>query len=297
MRLDEVAPTKELKPGAAGRVGNITYKYDAKKGWVMPNGQPAAGIAKNQLMLQYGRDPSGDPIAPGMLQKLSKKLGIDKMAPFGQGTDPKANMFVKGMGKLGSMLGRAASKVASIGLNKAADADGDGQPDAAPVQQPAAPAQAAAPQQQAPAGKFAGGGVKVAPGEDSYEMSKSQMRKLAPAQGAKPLPAQMVASLQADMKKLAAGDKESGVFAADKILKFAQAGYDVSKLHPQWMAHAKAGERMLTQSAYHEINNMLESFGLTWKDLGLTVRIDESVSDYVFIMSNELADLKLKAGI
>jgi hypothetical protein len=295
MRLDELAPQKELKPGAVGRVGNVTYKYDANKGWLMPNGKPAAGMAKNQLMLQYGRDPSGDPIAPSMLQKLGKKLGIGQGAPFGQGIDPKAGVLAKGMGTLGSMLGRAASKVASIGLNKSTDADGDGQPDAAPAQ---AQAQAA-PQQQpaAPTGRFAGSGVNVPQGADSYEMSKNQMRKLQPAQGAKPLPAQMVTSLQADMKKLAAGDKESGVFAADKILKFAQAGYDVSKLHPQWMAHAKAGERMLTQSVYHEINNMLESFGLTWKDLGLIVRIDESVSDYVFIMSNEIADLKIKAGI
>ena len=56
--------------------------------------------------------------------------------------------------------------------------------------------------------------------------------------------------LQASIAKLAKGDKESGVAAAQKIMTFAKAGVDVSKQQQAWVANAKAGERFLTQSVY-----------------------------------------------
>lgn len=281
---------------AAGQLKNGTrdsgYTYNAQtRKWVHPTKGEAKGMLNRQLMNKHGANDSGEPLAPTLGQKISQKLG----GPFAQGLDPKAGIAQKIGAKIGSALGRGVAA-----LVRPKDTDGDGQPDSAEEPTPAAtaqPAQGDKQPAQTPANRFAGGGLQVPQGADSFEVSKNQMRNLQPAPGAKPLPAQMVTSLQADMKKLAAGDKESGVYAADKILKFAKAGYDVSKIQPQWLAQAKAGERMLTQSAYHEITNMLESFGLTWKDLGLVVRIDESVSDYVFIMSKELADIKIKAGI
>ena len=293
------APAKPAAPQvAAGQLKDGTrdsdsgYAYNAKtRKWVHPTKGEAKGMLNRQLMNKYGANDSGEPLAPTLGQKISQKLG----GPFAQGLDPKAGIAQKIGAKIGSALGRGVAA-----LVRPKDTDGDGQPDSAEEPTPAAtaqPAQGDKQPAQTPANRFAGGGLQVPQGADSFEVSKNQMRNLQPAPGAKPLPAQMVTSLQADMKKLAAGDKESGVYAADKILKFAKAGYDVSKIQPQWLAQAKAGERMLTQSAYHEITNMLESFGLTWKDLGLVVRIDESVSDYVFIISKELADIKIKAGI
>ena len=290
------APATSTAPQtAAGQLKNGTrdsgYTYNAQtRKWVHPTKGEAKGMLNRQLMNKHGANDSGEPLAPTLGQKISQKLG----GPFAQGLDPKAGIAQKIGAKIGSALGRGVAA-----LVRPKDTDGDGQPDDS-AEEPTTSAQPAQGNNQpapAPTGRFAGGGVNVPQGADSFEVSKNQMRKIQPTPGAKPLPAQMVTSLQSDMKKLAAGDKESGVYAANKILKFAQAGYDVSKLQPQWLAQAKAGERMLTQSAYREITNMLESFGLTWKDLGLVVRIDESVSDYVFIMSKELADIKIKAGI
>ena len=142
---------------------------------------------------------------------------------------------------------------------------------------PAAPA--------APAAQPAANSVQGAASTDPYEKLKGQVRQVQSAQGAKPLPANMVASLQSDMQKLAKGDKESGTFAANKILKFANAGYDVSKLAPTWAASSKAGERFLTQSVYRAISGMLNEHGLTWANLGLRIRLTESVKGHGVFLS------------
>ena len=42
---------------------------------------------------------------------------------------------------------------------------------------------------------------------------------------------------------------------------------------------------------------MLESFGLGWSDIGITVRIDESVSEGVWLISSDLLRMKDLAGI
>lgn len=285
MRLDEVAPTKELKPGAVGKVGNVTYKYDANKGWVMSSGIPATGIAKNQLMLQYGRDPSGDPIAPGMLQKLGKKLGIDKMAPFGQGTDPKANMFVKGMGKLGSMLGRAASKVASIGLNKSTDANGDGQPDTAPAGAPAAPAQ---PNQTGAQGALSGNAAVQ--NMNSYikgvaaELNKPGVNKVA-------LTKELV-NYMADRKGTPEWNNASTSLKA--ILK--RAGLD-PKFANTALQRVQAGQTMESMQIVF-INSLLEEINLTFADLDLTETIVETkgVKHYI-VEDKNISQLKKLAGI
>jgi len=136
----------------------------------------------------------------------------------------------------------------------------------APTAPPAAPA-------GAPPAAPAGG--KNAAATDPYENLKGQMRRLQPKPGAKPLPANFATELNSDMAKLAKGDKESGTHAANKILKFANAGYDVSELAPTWNASSKAGERFLTQSVYRAITNMLREHGLTWDNLGLRIRLYE----------------------
>ena len=93
----------------------------------------------------------------------------------------------------------------------------------------------------------------------------------------------MAQGVQADIAKMAKGDKESGVAAAQKIMGFAGKGMDVAALQQAWSANAKAGERFLSQSVYRSITNMLGEYGLAWKDLGISVRLVESVSEGVFI--------------
>ncbi len=132
------------------------------------------------------------------------------------------------------------------------------------------PAQAAAPGAANPANKA---------GSDSFEKAKGDIRKV--QSGTKPIPNTVAQGIQADLAKLAKGDKESGVFAAQKIMNFAKAGYDVSKLQPQWTANAKAGERFLTQSVYYTITKMLREYNLGWADLGLRIRLVESTNEVV----------------
>jgi hypothetical protein len=127
---------------------------------------------------------------------------------------------------------------------------------------------------------------------DPYEKLKGQLRKLHSQPNAKQLPATFIKDLQSDIAKLSKGDKESGIYAADKILKFANKGYDVSKLAPNWIAGAKTGERFLTQSVYREITNILKEHGLKWANLGIKIRLDESINgEGIFISKRQILPL------
>ena len=149
-------------------------------------------------------------------------------------------------------------------------AAGPSTPGVAPGQEPAVSGEtpAAAPTKNAAAG-------------DTFEKAKGDVRKV--QSGTKPLPEPMAAGISADIAKLAKGDKESGVAAADKIMKFAQRGMDVAKLQQAWVANAKAGERFLTQSVYYEITKMLKEHNLSWSDLGIRVHLLEGTNSLVAI--------------
>lgn len=114
---------------------------------------------------------------------------------------------------------------------------------------------------------------------DNYEKAKADVRKV--QGGNKPIPPKNAQEIQADLAKLAKGDKESGAFAAKKIMQLANVGVDVSKVQQQWLANAKAGERFLTQSVYFELTKMLREFNLGWNDLGLRIRLVENTNDVV----------------
>ena len=120
---------------------------------------------------------------------------------------------------------------------------------------------------------------KNAASTDPYEKLKGQIRQLQPKPNTKPLPNNLVVELNGDMEKLAKGDKESGMNAANKILKLANDGYNVSELTTTWKAKSKAGERLLTQSVYREITHMLREHGLSWDNLGLRIRLCEGVAN------------------
>jgi hypothetical protein len=144
-------------------------------------------------------------------------------------------------------------------------AAGPSTPGATPSQEPAVSGEtpAAAPTKNAAAG-------------DTFEKAKGDVRKV--QSGTKPLPEPMAAGISADIAKLAKGDKESGVAAADKIMKFAQRGMDVAKLQQAWVANAKAGERFLTQSVYYEITKILKEHNLSWSDLGIRIHLLEGTN-------------------
>ena len=123
-------------------------------------------------------------------------------------------------------------------------------------------------------------GAKPAPKNaaagDTFEKAKGNIRKV--QGGQKPMPPKTAATISSDLAKLAKGDKESGVAAAQKIMTFAKAGVDVSKQQQAWVANAKAGERFLTQSVYFEITKMLKEHNLSWSDLGMRVHLLEGTN-------------------
>lgn len=292
MRIDELIPpnspkrntapqpgaAKELKPGSIGRVNNITYKYYDGKGWLDQNGLPARGIANRVLMKQYGRDDSGQPLAPSIGQKISAKLG----GPFGQGTDPKANLFTKAMGKIGSALGRGAAALIRPKQEPVpADADGDGQPDA---QAPAT----AQPNQSGAQGALSGNAAVQ--NMNSYiksvaaELNKPGVNKVA-------LTKELV-NYMADRKGTPEWNNASTSLKA--ILK--RAGLD-PKFANTALQRVQAGQTMESMQIVF-INSLLEEINLTFADLGLTETVieTEGVKRYMVEDSN-LANLRKLAGI
>ena len=118
--------------------------------------------------------------------------------------------------------------------------------------------------------------VKPGATGDTFEKAKGDIRKV--QSGQKPIPPKAAADIEAAIAKLAKGDKENGVFAAQKIMNLAKAGVDVSKQQQAWVANAKAGERFLTQSVYFEISKMLKEYNLSWSDLGIRVHLLEGTN-------------------
>lgn len=161
-----------------------------------------------------------------------------------------------------------------------------GQQPAQGKQQPAAGQQPAQKQKQPAANKA---------DTDSYEKFKGQIRQVQqPKPGATPLPDNIAKGIEPLISNLAKGDKESGSLAARKILGIAGKNYDVSKLASQWAASSKAGERFLTQSVFIAISKMLQEHGLYWSDLGIKIRLDESVGVGVYISLMEEVKLNDK---
>ena len=164
----------------------------------------------------------------------------------------------------------------SLGGNKPA-----AQPKAAP-QGTTAPAQGGQQAAQAPQAEptaqsgAAPAADKNAAAGDTYEKAKGDIRKV--QGGQKPMPPKTAATISSDLAKLAKGDKESGVAAAQKIMQFAKAGVDVSKQQQAWIANSKAGERFLTQSEYFELTKMMREHKLSWSDLGIRVHLLEGTN-------------------
>ena len=235
--------------------------------------QPAAAAGPSSTT------PSGKPKVEPTLDKpgaAPAQGGTQTPAAPASGAAPAAMDF-KGIQQAVAKLNPAQAKelVAHIdSLNKTAAPAGGATSQAAP---PAASGAAGAQQPASAATATPAAGKNAAAG-DTYEKAKGDIRKV--QSGAKPLPANIAQGIEADLAKLAKGDKESGVFAADKIMKLAKLGMDVKDVQAKWLANSKAGERFLTQSQYFEITKMLREHGLRWSDLGLRIHLVEGTNAY-----------------
>ena len=225
-----------------------------------PAAEPAADTASGEQPAAQGSDAtSAQPAASGEQPAAGNAAGTPTPMDF------------KTLQKTVSGLSAEDAKTLLTyidSLKGAAAAPAAGQTAPAGEEPGAAPADAA--------GGATPAASKNAAGGDTYEKAKGDIRKV--QSGTKPLPEPMAAGISADIAKLAKGDKESGVAAADKIMKFAQRGMDVSKQQQAWIANAKAGERFLTQSVYFEITKMLREHNLSWSDLGIRVHLLEGTN-------------------
>lgn len=287
-----------IKVGTTGTVNKQKFKWDGDN-WVNNAGKPATGLMKQELMKQQGMDVAGKPLKPGIVQKARDYIS-GKTAGLAQATrsDPNSSLARKAMGVAGAAIGGALA---------------GGKPGEQPAQEPAsAPEQPAAGEQPAQQGKEkAPGQFKQAhvPGskgetqDDPYELAKQALRKEQDADTNKKqlpggkLPPAAGKKVSDMLARLANGDKDAGAIAGRQILAYAKQGYDVSNAAQVFLAKAKQGERFLSQESYQYWTQMLESFGLTWNDIGITVRIDEDFADGVFIISSDLLRMKTLAGV
>lgn len=136
--------------------------------------------------------------------------------------------------------------------------------------------------------------AKLTAQTDAYEKFKGQLRRLARTPGTKTLPLNAInkfkAELQSDLAKLVHGDKESGIYAANKIMQYAKAGYNMTDQINLWLATADKEKRIigedvayLDNSDFDTISNMLKEHKLSWADLGLKIVLSESTLSGVFI--------------
>jgi hypothetical protein len=292
MKITDITEAPAIKLNTTATVNKQKFKWDGRN-WVSQSGGIATGLMKQKLMKQYGLDVAGNPSTPGILQK-AKDWFSGKTAGLAQATrsDPEASFGKKLAGFAGAAIGGALAG----GKPKPAEPQ-----QAEPQQEPETPAK-----RQKPAGQFKQSHIPGSKGQtqdDPYELGKQALRQVQQPDANKKqlpngkLPPKVGAEVTAMLDRLSKGDKDAGTIAAQQILVYANAGYDVSNAANVFLAKAKQGERFLNAESYQYFTQMLESFGLSWADIGITVRLDESVSDGVFIILSDLNRLKTLAGI
>lgn len=260
----------EIKDGTTKKVNNVNFKWSAQQGeWLDPNGAPATGLMKQELMKQVGKDITGQTSKPGMLQRAKDYLG-GKTAGLAQTTrsDPKASLLKKagavGAAAVGGAIGRAIGGSGSKG---------------------AQPSQAQAAQS---------------------EPSQAQS-------GKKTLPRTTQSEYTALQKRTMAGDANAAKELIDRLSKASAQNYDInnyansigavlkrSNINDTLKSRLTQKARALRTEAYDHMNNVLESAGLSWQDLGYTVLISESTQDFVLLLplqEVELEKMKNLAGI
>ena len=235
MRLYELVSDFDLTKKSKNKLfpSGPTFTWDpAKKQWLNPDGTQVARDVHFDLMKSVGLDPQGNKATPGMLAKM--KCAWTKS---GAGIDPKASMLGKVMGRVGGAIGNAIGKAVApkaAGANQSdapPDANGDGKPDAPAAKAPQAP-------------KIGSGDTRQGAVQADQDLGKivQQMRSYQPKPGAKPLPAQKVQDVTKDIAQVR-NNKDWAVMTGSRILKFANAGYDVTALHKQWSQEVAIGSK------------------------------------------------------
>jgi len=275
----------------AAKVGkNMTTKVTAdklNKAWIKA-GKPTDSDAIANILRQQG--VSDQVLAPVYKQMGAKLPAAPKAVAPGAapgqtaapGAKPAASttMDFKGIQQAVTKLSPQDAKALVTHIDSLDSKTATPNTAAKPAQAKVAPTSKPA-AQDATAAPTAPGQAPAAPNKnaaagDTFEKAKGDIRKV--QGGQKPMPPKTAATIASDLAKLAKGDKESGVAAAQKIMTFAKAGVDVSKQQQAWIGNAKAGERFLTQSVYFEITKMLKENNLSWSDLGMRVHLLEGTN-------------------
>ena len=230
MRLHEIETLLEAAKPLANGANYQGYVYNAANNtWVHPSKGAARGLTHRQIMNQQGYNDSGEPLKPTLGQRIGQKLG----GPFAAATraDPKAGLMKKAGATLGSMLGRATSALVRPKQ----------QAQAAPAAEPAAP-------------QMGQGDIRPTANATDQALGNlvNQMRAYQPQTGAKVLPAAMSAGVMKDLANVR-NNKDWAVMTGTKIMKFANAGYDVADLHKKWSQEVAIGKKQkIMQDIYSE---------------------------------------------
>lgn len=246
MRLYEFDSEFDLNKKAKKKLfpSGPTFSWDpAKKQWLNPDGTQVARDVHFDLMKSVGLDPQGNKLKPGMIDKIK-----GAWAKSGAGIDPKASALGKVMGRVGGALGNALGK-----LVRPKDGDGDGQPDAAPdADGDGQPDATSAKTPQAP--KMGSGDTRQGAVQVDQDLGKlvQQMRSYKPNPQAKPLPAKFAQSLENDMKNMRT-NKDWAVMTGNKIIKYAELGYNVDALQKKWaQEYAVGSKQKIMQDQFSE---------------------------------------------
>ena len=257
------------------KVNNIEFKWDQEQSeWLDPNGTPATGLMKQELMKQVNKDVTGQPPKPGMMQRAKDYIS-GKTPGLAQATrsDPKSSIARKAMGMAGAAIGGALA---------------GGKPGQQQPEQPAQPGEQPAPQADA---QPAQGAPKPVPGPTTAELKALQSKTL---QGD-------LESAKALVTKLS--DLKTKGYDADTFIQAAAPAMKrggLAKSDPQAYAHFVKLARSMRAEAYQHMNAILEYAGLTWEDLGYEVLVSESVDSHVLLVPIEeikIHEMKKLAGV
>ena len=281
--LQEAPKIGAALAGAAKGIGKVAAKGAEKIGQAAVKGAKAAGkelgqqVTANKLMRLWKK--AGKPTDTGSITNILQQAGMDDEQIGVVGSNNNVDLKSKTVNTPKDTAEPAAKGAPAAKATPAVDLKGLVNDIKAAGLQDAVKAYLASIAKNAPA--------KNAADTDYYEKVKGSMRKMK-ATGTKPVPPKFADKVSKEIGLLAKGNKDYGARAASTILNLGSKGYDVSKLQQQWQATAKSAERLLTQSVYYYVTNLLKEHGLDWSDLGLKITLIESRNNKKLIAVSEI---------
>ena len=266
----------DIRDGEKKSVNKIQFVWNAEQGeWLDPNGTPATGLMKQELMKQVNKDVTGQPPKPGGIVQRAKDYMSGKTTGLAQATrsDPKSGIGRKLAGIAGAAIGGAMAGGKT------------------PPQQPAPQAGEQPAPQAGEQPAQAQGAPKPVPGPTTAELKALQSKTL---QGD-------LESAKALVSKLS-NLKDKG-YDADTFIQAAAPAMKrggLAKSDPQAYTHFVKLARSMRAEAYQHMNAILEYAGLTWEDLGYEVLVSEAVDSHVLLVPIEeikIHEMKKLAGV